>query len=149
MNELFSALIGAGKLGLQLTLIIVTMVTIFEVVRYFPFFRRAGRALDPVMSGVGLSATSLVPLFTGVFLGISYGAGIILRVTQQRKLPSRELFLLGLFLSACHGVVEDALIFSVIGGNGWVLIGVRLFLAVAVTALLARVWKRSEKNPSL
>lgn len=144
MNELIPILLGAGKLGLQITLIIVGMVTVFEVLRYFPVFRRAGRAFDPVMSGIGLSATSIIPLFTGIFLGISYGAGIILRVTQERKLPARELFLLGLFLSACHGVIEDTLIFVVIGGNGWVLIGVRLCLAVTLTVLLARIWKHRD-----
>ena len=149
MNEFIAALLGAGKLGLQLTLIIVSLVTLFEVLRYAAIFRRAGRALDPLMSGLGLSSTSIIPLFTGMFLGISYGAGITLRVMQERKIPRRELFLLGLFLCACHGVIEDTLIFVVLGGNGWVLLGVRLLLAVTITALLARFWSRRRESPCL
>lgn len=138
-----AALFGAAKLALKLVLIIVPLVTLFEVLRYHPFFRRAGRTVDPLMRGMGLSREAAVPLFTGIFLGIAYGAGIIIRVAQEKQLPRRELFLMGLFLATCHAVVEDTLIFVVIGGNGWIMLGVRLCLAILLTALLARLWRPS------
>jgi hypothetical protein len=135
------ALFGALKLSLKLVLIIVPLVTLFELLRHIPVFRRTGDAVDPLMRGIGLSREAAVPLFTGVFLGIAYGAGILIRVAQEKRLPSRELFLLGLFLATCHAVVEDTLIFVVIGGNAGVLLGVRFALAVCLTAALARLWK--------
>lgn len=46
---------------------------------------------------------------------------------------------MGLFLATCHAVVEDTLIFVVLGGNGWIMLGVRLLLAVGLTALVARM----------
>ena len=82
-----------------------------------------------------------VPLFTGIFLGIAYGAGIIIRVAQEKRLPKRELFLMGLFLATCHAVVEDTLIFAVIGGSLPVMLGVRLLLALLLTGLSARLWR--------
>jgi hypothetical protein len=145
MDALTTALVGAGMLALKLFLIIVPLVTLFEVLRYLPVFRRAGGAVDPLMRGMGLTREAAVPLFTGIFLGIAYGAGIIIRVAQQRRLPRRELFLMGLFLATCHAVVEDTLIFVVIGGNGWLMLGVRLMLAVGLTALLARFWNSRER----
>ncbi|MBM2828458.1 MAG: hypothetical protein HW408_990 [Actinobacteria bacterium] len=48
---------------------------------------------------------------------------------------------MGLFLATCHSVIEDILIFVVIGGNGFAILGVRLGLAVFLTGLMARVWK--------
>jgi hypothetical protein len=93
------------------------------------------------MKGVGLNRDAAVPLFTGIFLGIAYGAGIIIQVARQKGLPARELFLMGLFLATCHSVIEDILIFVVIGGNGLVILGVRLGLAALLTALTARLWK--------
>jgi hypothetical protein len=48
---------------------------------------------------------------------------------------------MGLFLATCHAVVEDTLIFVVIGGNGWIMLGVRIAIAVGLTALLARLWR--------
>lgn len=141
MEALTSALGGAATLSLKLILIIVPLVTVFEVLRHLPVFRRAGNLVEPVMKGVGLTREAAVPLFTGIFLGIAYGAGIIIRVAQQKGLPGRELFLMGLFLATCHSVVEDILVFVVIGGNGFVILGVRLGLAVALTGLMARLWK--------
>ncbi|BCA79441.1 nucleoside recognition domain-containing protein [Desulfuromonas sp. AOP6] len=141
MEALVPAVLGALKLALKLVIIIVPLVTLFEVLRYMPIFRRAGRAVDPLMRGMGLTRDAAVPLFTGIFLGIAYGAGIIIRVAQEKKLPKRELFLMGLFLATCHAVVEDTLIFVVIGGDAWIMLGVRVLIAVALTALLARLWK--------
>ncbi len=144
MEALIPAMIGALKLALKLLLIIVPLVTIFEVLRYLPVFRRAGQAVDPLMRGMGLSRDAAVPLFTGIFLGIAYGAGIIIRVAQEKKLPRRELFLMGLFLATCHAVIEDTLVFVVIGGNAWIMLGVRLLIAIGLTALLAHLWKSRE-----
>ncbi len=141
MEALPAALAGAAKLSVKLILIIVPMVTVFELLRYLPVFRRAGNLVEPAMKGVGLTRDAAVPLFTGIFLGITYGAGIIIRVAQQKGLPARELFLMGLFLATCHSVVEDILIFVVIGGNGFVILGVRLLLAALLTGLMARLWK--------
>jgi len=141
MEALLAALIGAAKLSVKLILIIVPLVTVFEVMRHMPVFRKAGNLVEPAMKGVGLSRDAAVPLFTGIFLGVTYGAGIIIRVAQQKGLPARELFLMGLFLATCHSVVEDILVFVVIGGNGLVILGARLGLAAILTGLLARIWK--------
>jgi hypothetical protein len=140
MSALWPALLGGVTLGAKLLLIIVPLVTLFEVLRYLPLFRRAGKAVGPLMRGMGLTRDAAVPLFTGIFLGIAYGAGIIIRVSQEKALPPRQLFLIGLFLATCHAVVEDTLVFAVIGGNPWIMLGARLTIAVFMTALLARFW---------
>jgi hypothetical protein len=148
MDAVAIALLGALKLAGKLVLIIVPLVTLFELLRYLPVFRRTGEAVDPLMRGIGLTREAALPLFTGVFLGIAYGAGIIIRVAQEKHLPSRELFLMGLFLATCHAVVEDTLIFVVIGGSAWIMLGARLVLAIFLTALLARLWKPGRQPSS-
>ena len=145
MDALLTATWGALLLGGKLFLIIVPVVVIFEVLRHMPVFRKAGNAVEPLMRGMGLTRDASVPLFTGIFLGIAYGAGIIIRVSREKKLPKRELFLIGLFIATCHAVVEDILIFVAIGGDGVIMLGLRLLLAVAITALLARIWKQREE----
>lgn len=144
MEALGLAIFGALKLSLKLVLIVVPLVVLFEVLRYLPFFQRAGRYCDPLMRGVGLSRDAAVPLFTGIFLGIAYGAGIIIRVAQEKQLPPRELFLMGLFLATCHAVVEDTLIFVAVGGDGVAMLGLRIALALLLTGVLAHWWRRKE-----
>ena len=141
-EALAASLTGAVKLSGKLVLIIVPLVAVFELLRYLPIFRKAGRAVDPAMRGMGLTSDAAVPLFTGIFLGIAYGAGIIIRVAAEKKLPARDLFLMGLFLATCHAVVEDTLVFGAIGGSMTAIFGIRFALAFALTALLGRAWKR-------
>jgi hypothetical protein len=141
-EALARALLGALRLSGKLILIIVPLVAGFELLRHLPVFRKAGRAVDPAMRGMGLSADSAVPLFTGIFLGIAYGAGIIIKVAHEKGLPKRDLFLMGLFLATCHAVVEDTLVFGAIGGSMAAIFGIRTVLAVALTAALGRLWKR-------
>ena len=141
MEALAATLAGAVRLSVKLILIVVPLVVVFEVLRHMPVFRRAGDLLDPLMRGMGLTRRAAVPLFTGLFLGLAYGAGIIIRVSQEKRLPPRELFLVALFLATCHSVVEDILIFAVIGGSAWVMLGGRLLLAAGLTVLASRILK--------
>jgi hypothetical protein len=146
LSVLPQALLGGLLLSLKLVLIVVPLVTLFEVLRYLPIFRWAGDRCEPLMRGMGLSRHCAAPLFTGIFLGLAYGAGILIRVAQEKRLPRRELFLLGLFLATCHAVVEDTLIFVVIGGNAWVMLGVRLVVAGILVVTLAYWWRRREQR---
>jgi hypothetical protein len=145
MEALWNALLGGLKLSVELIVIIVPLVTVFEVLRHTPFFRKTEVAVEPAMKSVGLTRDAAVPLLTGIFLGIAYGAGIIIRVAREKGLPPRDLFLVGLFLAACHAVVEDVLVFVVIGGNGFVIFGFRVALAALLTVLIARIWKPDMK----
>lgn len=144
MTALWHALSGALLLSGKLFLIIIPLVVGFEMIRHLAIFRPVGRAVEPLMRGIGLDRHAAVPLFTGVFLGIAYGAGIIIRSAKAGNLGRRELFLVGLFLATCHAVVEDTLIFVVIGGNGWLMLGLRMVLALLLTAVLAKLWKRAQ-----
>lgn len=141
MMILFDACIGALQLCAKLVVIVVPLMVIFEVLRYAEVFRRLGARTEPAMRCLGLGRSAVLPLFTGIFLGIAYGAGIIIRSAAAGQMSRRELFLTGLFLATCHAVVEDVLIFVVLGGDAVVMLGLRLALAILLTALLARLWK--------
>lgn len=85
---------------------------------------------------LGISGKGLVPLITGIIIGLTYGAGIIIHSIRTSNTSKREAFLILLFLSMCHAIIEDTLIFVVIGANGAVLIGFRFALAIALTCLV-------------
>jgi hypothetical protein len=141
MTIFLDACLGALMLCGKLVLIVVPLVVVFEVLRYAKVFRTLGTRTEPVMRGLGLGRSAVLPLFTGIFLGIAYGAGIIIRSAATGQMDRRELFLTGLFLATCHAVIEDVLIFVVLGGDAVMMLGLRLALAVLLTALLAKLWK--------
>ena len=141
MTALLDACLGGLMLCGKLVIIVVPLVAVFEVLRYAKVFRDLGSRTEPVMRCLGLGKSAVLPLFTGIFLGIAYGAGIIIRSAATGQLSRRELFLTGLFLATCHAVIEDVLIFVVLGGDAVVMLGLRLALAILLTCLLARLWK--------
>ena len=132
---------GALKLSLHLMCFIVPLLVIFELIGALPFWRKFQGLEDG--SGrkgkIGFSPYTFIPLFTGIFLGIIYGAGVIIRISKEKALDRADLWLLGLFLATCHAVVEDTLIFVVVGGMGrWIVIP-RILLACFLSALLILV----------
>ncbi len=124
-------LLGALKLSLRLLVIVVPLLLVFELIRALPFWKRFGGLNERQgwADRVGLSPHTLVPLFTGIFLGIVYGAGVIIKISREKALGKPDMWLMGLFLATCHAVVEDTLIFVVVGGMGWWIIIPRILLA--------------------
>jgi hypothetical protein len=120
----------------------VPALVLYEVLADRPLFARWGKTIGPRLSGLGLSAAGTVPLAAGFFLGIAHGAGILISVAGDGRLTRRETRSLFLFLVTCHAVLEDTLLFALIGAPGpgevlrrtAVLIGARLVLAILVTA---------------
>jgi len=96
-----------------------------------PFFRR-------ILAGLRMPPAAGAPLLAGLFLGIAYGAGIIIPSARERNLSKREILSLSLFLCTCHAVVEDTLLFVLVGAKGGWLVVIRLSLAVLVTRTAAR-----------
>ena len=143
-------LVGALSLSLRLVCIIVPLLIVFELIRALPLWRRfgwGGRNQEWV-GRMGFSPHTLVPLITGIFLGIVYGAGVIVKISGEKALKAPDLWFLGLFLATCHAVVEDTLIFVVVGGMGrWIIIP-RILLASALTVFLIG-WMRLRKTKQI
>ena len=84
----------------------------------------------------------------GVTFGLFLGAGVIIQAAKEDNLSKKDLYLISIFLVACHAVVEDTLIFIPLGINVIPLFLIRLLTAIIITALIARMWKKEEKGVS-
>jgi len=89
-------------------------------------------------SFLGISTQGLLPLVTGLIIGLTYGAGIIIHSLRTSRVKRHEAFLILLFLSVCHAIIEDTLIFVVIGANGVILVVFRLLVAALFTYLCSK-----------
>jgi hypothetical protein len=88
---------------------------------------------------------STVALLVGILFGIAYGGGVLMEEKQSGALNKRDALLVGVFLSLCHALIEDTLIFVAVGANLFVILFVRIAFAVLVLLLLARILSR--KSP--
>ena len=62
---------------------------------------------------------------------------------ENLRTTAHVMALTGLFLATCHAVIEDVLIFVVLGGDAIIMLGLRLVLAILLTACLALFWKKT------
>lgn len=128
----------------QMALIVFPLMVAIELLKDLRVVDRLARALTPVTRLLGLSERTALTLLAGLLFGLAFGAGVIIESAREAGFSKRDLYLLTLFLSACHAVVEDTLIFVPLGINVvWLLI-LRLAVAFILTILLARVWRTLE-----
>ena len=133
MEIILNALRDSFFLTVKLLIIILPLTISYEFLKDRTFF--SGTKPFRFM---GITRPGLVPLVTGVIIGLTYGAGVIIHSIRAYNIGQREAFLILLFLSVCHAIFEDTLIFVVIGADGLVLVIARLILAFALTYLAYR-----------
>ena len=131
METALTSLKGGFVLCAQLFLIIVPLTILYEFLKS----KQSALAGDR-RAFIGISSKGLVPLVTGIVIGITYGAGVIIHSIRSADIGKGEAFLILLYLSVCHAIIEDTLIFVVIGANGIVLASVRFVLATILTYLV-------------
>ena len=82
----------------------------------------------------------------GFFLGITYGSGLILPFTKDNSITKKDLLIIFIFLSLCHGMVEDTLIFMAIGANGLFLVLFRVILALLSVIVMMNILNRIKRT---
>lgn len=80
-------------------------------------------------------------IIAGQLLGITYGAGILIREASRGTLSRQDILFIGTFLMICHSLVEDVLLFVLFGANYWIIIGVRLTAALVISFVVMRVFR--------
>lgn len=142
MSQYLELLPGATLDGLilcaEIAAIVLPLMIGYEIAKAYGVFARPWKGVGPVLAKLGLGPGALVPLLAGIFLGLLYGAGILLSMSKEENLSFRERMALAVFLVTCHAVIEDTAIFMLLGGSAFWMLGPRLLLAVVLTVWLAR-----------
>jgi hypothetical protein len=155
-GALVEAALAGAIFSLKIAAILVPALVLYDLLAPLPVFGRWGRALAPALARLGMSPPCTVPLAAGLFLGITYGAGMIIPIAGEKRIGPGELHSLGLFLCTCHAVIEDTFLFAVVGARGvgevavrmLILAGVRLALAVIVTRG-RQIWLRVQSQDTV
>jgi hypothetical protein len=136
------ALQSAGASVFQFALTLFPVMMFLQIMKDLDVLEWFAAKTRPLMRPLGLPARGSITMASGLLFGLAFGAGVILEHARQERFTRRELILPGvLFLSACHVIVEDTLIFVPLGINVTYLLLARLAMAVALTVSIATLWK--------
>ena len=127
---LFHSLGNALMLSVKIILLISLIIFVMDLLK-------STRLLQAHLAKVNTSFS----IIAGQLLGITYGAGILLREVSRGTLSREDIFLIGTFLMICHSIVEDVLLFVLFGASPWIIMGVRLTAAVLISWTLLRVFR--------
>ena len=137
-NLIFSYGIDILRKVYDIAIIVIPLMVVMEILKDFKVLDKLAKMMSPVAKLLGISEKSTFPLIIGLTLGLSYGAGAIIQSSKEGDLSKKDLYLLIIFLVACHSVFEDTLLFVSIGANGWLLLTIRIVTAFVLTSLVAR-----------
>ncbi len=135
------ALLGSLKLSIKLILIIVPLMVVYEFLQSSKTFKKILDALHFLLKPLGFSKHASVSMLAGIFLGVTYGSGVLLAQSEKKILTKMDILLTAVYLSMCHAVIEDTLVFVAVGGNGFYILGTRIIIATIVTFMFYRYFK--------
>jgi hypothetical protein len=127
---------GSLDLLLKVLIIVVPIMVVLELFEGSRPFRALVRGWARLTSRLGMTEKTAIPTLVGFLFGLAYGGGVIIRETKRHELERRQVFLMDVFLSQVHAIVEDSLVFIVVGASVLWVVGFRLVWAIAVTAVL-------------
>lgn len=130
--------IGSISSVLNIAKIVIPLMVAIQILKDLDILSKLSSKMKPLAKLLGISENSTFPLIIGLILGLAYGAGVIINSAKEGNLKKRDLYLVIIFLVACHSVFEDTLLFVAIGANGWLLLGVRIIVAIVLTLLAAK-----------
>ena len=134
-DSLSSLLIGSSSsaiiLSIKIIALIVTLIFIMDFIKSREFIKQSGKNVSKGFS-----------LLVGIFLGITYGAGILIQEAKNGTISKNDLFFIGTFLMICHAIIEDTLLFVIFGADFTMVIVVRTIAAIVVSYTFLAIYKK-------
>lgn len=118
--------------------IIFALIVFLKILSAFGLERMIHIGLSPLLRVLGIGQAAANTTVIGVALGLSYGAGLLIRDLQKGRMSPRDSFLALCFLGLVHSMIEDTLLIMAIGANLSGILWARILFAIVMVALLAR-----------
>ncbi len=138
-NSLASWILAQIKTLVIIYFVILSLIVLLNTLRLLGLERIIHIGLVPVLRLLGIGRTAANVTVVGVALGLSYGAGLLIRDLDDGVMSRRDAYLALCFLGLLHSVIEDTLLIMALGADLSGILWARMIFAFVVIAVLARV----------
>lgn len=125
----------------DITKVIIPLMIVMEIFKDLKIIDKISDTIKPVTKFFTMDEKSAVSIIVGLIFGLLFGAGAIIQSTQEHSIDKRSIFLICMFLSLCHALIEDTFIFGAIGASYAAIVISRVLAAVLTTLVLSRTIK--------
>ena len=122
--------------------VIMLLLILLDFLKWTGLIKGLNRLLTPVLNflGIGYEATHLILI--GMTLGLGYGGGLLIREVHQGHVPSKDVFVVMVFMGLCHSLIEDTLLMTALGAHfSGILLGRVLFAFIITLAFSQSIRK--------
>ncbi|MBC8494218.1 MAG: nucleoside recognition protein [Candidatus Thioglobus sp.] len=115
-------------LSIEIILLVSLVILVVTLIKGLQILQKFDHHLGTIMA-----------LITGVLIGITYGAGVLLK--EAKYMTKQQIASVCYFLMVAHAIIEDTLLFVFFGADIVLLISIRLFFATLVFLGLTLYYK--------
>ncbi|TWD57840.1 hypothetical protein FB480_101595 [Agrobacterium vitis] len=134
--------LGLGETMVWMFVILFVLFWGLELLKATGVLAWLMKVLSPALRVAGIRGEAGHLTAVGLFLGISYGGGLLIREAQSGTIPPRQIFLSCVFMGFAHSVIEDTLVVMALGADVYGVLFGRLAFAVVATSLIALLLRR-------
>jgi spore maturation protein SpmB len=117
-----------------------------ELLKESGVLEKISRRLEKYTRLIELPGDTAPILSVGILIGVILGSGMIIQASQESKYTKYQLNILILFIGICHAIIEETIIFTGLGGNGFVVLINRFFWAFFFVNLYRYLAKLFDKK---
>lgn len=137
--DLAGWVVEQGLTLLWIFAVIAALMALLNLLRWLHVERLVHLALAPLLRLIGIRGSSASITVIGVTLGLTIGAGLLLKEVHSGIHSRRDVFLTMGFLGLCHSLIEDTLLIMLIGADLSAILWARLLFALLLIGTLARL----------
>ncbi len=142
MDVIINIFINLASFVWSIARALVPIMIIIEIFKDTKLIDKLAKVIKPITDFFTISEQSGVSLLFGISFGLTIGAGAIIQSVKDYNVDKRSVFLITMFISICHAVFEDLMIFGSVGSNIFYLLAARSISAILITFVLSRFVKK-------
>ncbi len=124
--------------------IIATLIIGLGVLRKLGIEKLMHLMLSPILKLIGITKAASNITIIGLTLGMSFGAGLLIKEVKSGTVSKQDVLLSIVFLSLAHSLIEDTLLILLLGADVGAILWLRILFAVVVTMLFAKWLQKRE-----